>query len=154
LYTALRNVERRNAADADPRYRQRFDEAMNDDFNTAEAIAVLFDVAREINKRRDTDAANAGNFAGLLAELGGVLGLLQDDPEVFLKSKPAPTAEASAAAVEPESLSADEVDMLIQQRLDARKEKNWSLADKIRDDLKARGVILEDAAGGTTWRRG
>jgi cysteinyl-tRNA synthetase len=117
---------------------------MDDDFNTPEALAVLFDLVREVNRlRRDSDAA-AAPLAAELRRLGGVLGLLQDDPEAFLKA-----AEPGAAG-----LSDREIEALIAQRLAARKAKNWAEADRIRDELKAKGVLLEDGAGGTTWRRG
>ncbi len=92
LYTALRGVPPGSAGASDPRFRQHFDGAMTDDFNTAEAIAVLFDLAREINKRRESDPEQAGQLAGLLRELGAVLGLLQDDAGAVLSSKPVTAA--------------------------------------------------------------
>jgi cysteinyl-tRNA synthetase len=150
LYTALRGlaVPARPAAEdwneGARSYRDRFDAAMNDDFNTPEAVAVLFDLAREVNRARAADPADAVALAAVLRELGGVLGLLQADPEDFLKG---------AAAAGEKGLGAADIEALIQKRLDARKAKNWAEADRIRDELKAQGVVLEDGAGGTTWRR-
>ena len=160
LYTALRGIPAQDAiALDDAGRRERFDAAMNDDFNTAEAIAVLFDLARDINRSRESAPAQASRLAGLLRELGGVLGLLQDEADAWLKSKPvsaeAGVAAAGDAGAEGQScgLSADAIETLIQDRLAARKARDWALADRIRDELKDQGVVLEDAAGGTTWRR-
>jgi len=76
--------------------------------------------------------------------MGAVLGILQDDVESFLRGE----------ATGDDALSDNEIDSLIQQRLDARKEKNWAEADRIRDQLQEANILLEDGAGGTTWRRG
>lgn len=119
---------------------ERFAAAMNDDFNTAEACAVLFDLVREINRLRDTDAQAAAGLAGRLRELGGLLGVLQLDAEAFLR-----------AGAE-HRVNAGEVDALIQARLQARSDKDWAASDRIRDQLTAMGVVLEDGKGGTTWR--
>lgn len=119
---------------------ERFAAAMNDDFNTAEACAVLFDLVREINRLRDTDAQAAAGLAGRLRELGGLLGVLQLDAEAFLR-----------AGAE-HRVNAGEVDALIQARLQARADKNWAESDRIRDQLTAMGVVLEDGKGGTSWR--
>lgn len=126
-----------------PRYESRFRAAMDDDFNTAEAIAVLFDMARVVNKLRTGHPA-AAPLAKRLKALGGVLGLLQADPEAFLQGG----AEAKAGG-----LDAAAIEALIRQRLDARKNRDWAEADRIRDALKAQDIVLEDGAGGTTWRR-
>ncbi len=143
LYTALRGVPPA-APDSGTELTQRFLAAMDDDFNTPEALAVLFDLVREVNRlRRESDAA-AAPLAAELRRLGGVLGILQEDPEAFLKA-----AEPGSAG-----LSDAEIESLIAQRLAARKAKNWAEADRIRDALKAKGVLLEDGPGGTTWRRG
>ncbi|RYU56349.1 cysteine--tRNA ligase [Methylolobus aquaticus] len=160
LYTALRGIPTHEAAALDDAgRRERFDAAMNDDFNTAEAIAVLFDLARDVNRSRESAPAQASRLAGLLRELGGVLGLLQDEADAWLKSRPesaeATVAAAGDAGAEGQSvgLSAEAIETLIQDRLAARKARDWALADRIRDELKDQGVVLEDAAGGTTWRR-
>ncbi len=145
LYTALRGLHPVPAdQEPDNPYRARFEEAMSDDFNTPEAIAVLFDVAREINRVRTADRHEAEMLTSVLRELGGVLGLLQTDPEEFLQGAP----------FVDQGLSAEEIEILVQQRLDARKSKDWATADRIRDELKRKGIVLEDGAGGTTWRRG
>jgi cysteinyl-tRNA synthetase len=143
LYTALRGCDARDAAmDAD--YKVRFEQAMDDDFNTPVAVAVLFDLARELNKAKEGEQEKIHALAAALKQLGGLLGILQDDPEGFLKR----------GAVDGAKLTDTLVEQQIQARLDAKKAKNWALADQIRDDLKQQGVILEDAPNGTTsWRR-
>jgi cysteinyl-tRNA synthetase len=141
FYTALRGITPANPGGTGEDYRRRFREAMDDDFNTPEAIAVLFDIAREINRLRDEDRPAAERLAGLLKELGGVLGLLEGDPEAFLKGGEGDLDEAA-------------IEALIAKRLEARKARDFATADKIRDDLAARGIILEDGPGSTTWRRG
>jgi cysteinyl-tRNA synthetase len=117
---------------------------MDDDFNTPEALAAMFDLVREINRTRKEDEASAADLAAELKAMGSVLGILQDDVESFLRG------EASGD----DALSDEEIDSLIQQRLDARKEKNWAEADRIRDQLQEANILLEDGAGGTSWRRG
>ncbi|MEY4719076.1 MAG: hypothetical protein RL563_1694 [Pseudomonadota bacterium] len=137
LYTALRGIEiSETSIDAD--YKKRFEQAMNDDFNTPVALSVLFELARELNK-----SENKQVLASTLKQLAGLLGLLQEDPEFFLKG-----------AASNEGLSEEEIENLITTRINAKKNKDWALADRIRDQLKAQGVVLEDVAGGnTTWRR-
>ena len=143
LYTALRGVEIvESEVDAD--YKARFEEAMNDDFNTPVALSVLFDCARELNKVKDVDATQAAVLAKTLTVLASILGLLQDDAESFLKG-----GEASS-----NGLSNEAVEQQIQARLDAKAAKNWAEADRIREALKQDGVILEDLPGNkTSWRR-
>ncbi|MEN9596586.1 MAG: hypothetical protein RL236_1020 [Pseudomonadota bacterium] len=132
FYTALRDVEIVDA-DIDLEFKTRFEQAMNDDFNTPVALAVLFDVARELNKTKSPVLAIT------LRSLASVLGLLQDDSETFLKG----TNDGDA-----------EIEAQIQARIDAKKAKNWLLADQIRDELKAKNIILEDSPDGSTrWRR-
>lgn len=143
LYTALRGLDA-TATEPDNEYSRRFEEAMQDDFNTPEAIAVLFDLARDLNRRREEDPESAGRIAGQLRQLGGLLGLLQDDPEAFLRGKPQLVAE---------SMSDAEVEELIRQRNQARAGRNWAESDRLRDELRAQGIILEDSGGGTRWRR-
>jgi cysteinyl-tRNA synthetase len=123
-------------------YRERFEAAMNDDFNTPVAFAVLFDLAREINRLRDTDVDGAADHADLLRELGGILGFLQDDPEAFLRGVDAGGGLDEAA-----------IEALIEERNAARARKDFAESDRIRDQLKAKGVLLEDSAAGTTWKR-
>jgi len=142
LYTALRDIEITEMADDSKEYVQRFEAAMNEDFNTAEAMPVLFDLANQINKLKKSDAVKASALATTLKYLGGILGLLQDDPESYLKS-----GGSSEAA------SDDEINGLIQQRIQAKTDKDWAEADRIRDVLKAQGIELEDKGGETSWRR-
>ncbi len=143
LYTALRGCDGLDAAiDAD--YKARFEQAMGDDFNTPVALSILFDLVRELNRAKEGDQEEIHLLAATLKYLGGLLGILQDDPESFLKSSVADSEELTNAFIEQQ----------IQARLDAKKAKNWALADQIRDELKRQSVILEDAPNGTTsWRR-
>ena len=136
LYTALKgfDLEAGPIDWADARAR-RFREAMDDDFNTPEAVAVLFDLANEINK--DRSAARAR----LLKSLAATLGLLQRDAQSFLQAAPAG------------ALSDTEIGARIAARLAARKAKDYAAADGIRRELEEGGVILEDGPAGTTWRR-
>lgn len=144
LYNALRGVSA-SAADLQGEFAARFQQAMDDDFNTPVALAVLFDLARELNKAKEQDAAKASTLAATLLALASILGILQDDPEDFLKGG----LSADATALPAELIEAE-----IQARLAAKQAKNWAEADRIRDALKAQGVILEDVPGGMTeWRR-
>lgn len=144
LYHALRGIVPAKEADVpETEHDRRFAEVMDDDFNTAGAIAVLHGVANEINQhRRDGNEDEAKNSAAVLVRLGAVLGLLQQDPEAFFQ------ADTGG------ELSAEEIEGLIQARADARKAKNFAEADRIRDELAEKGIILDDSREGTTWRRG
>jgi cysteinyl-tRNA synthetase len=138
LYTALRGVEIDHGQPIDPHYGERFRQAMDDDFNTPVALAVLFDLTRELNKTADKQV-----LAASLKKLGDVLGLLQADPDSFLQG-------GSDAG----GLAETEIDALIEDRKTAKANKDWARADSIRDRLKTQGVVLEDVAGGLTiWRR-
>lgn len=140
LYTALRGVEASQDVDLGyGGYRERFEQAMNDDLNVPEAFSVLFDCARDLNKQK-SDAEEAAKLAGVLKSLGGILGILQADPEQYLQGDN--DAEDTA-----------EIEALIKQRNDARAAKDWAAADAARDALTAMGIVLEDGANGTTWRR-
>ncbi|WP_375192397.1 cysteine--tRNA ligase [Marinobacter sp.] len=143
LYHALRGIVPAKAGDVpEGEHDVRFAEAMDDDFNTAGAIAVLHAVANEINQfRRDGREEDAKRSAAVLVRLGGVLGLLQQDPEAFFK------AGGSA------ELSAEEIEAMIQARADARKAKDFAEADRIRDALAEKGIILDDSRQGTSWRK-
>ena len=142
FYTALRDMP-----DAEPidngNYQSRFEEAMDDDFNTPVALAVLFDLVRDINSLRKTDINAAAGAAALLRQLAGLLGFLQGDPEEYLRGQAAG-----------DGLSDEKINELVEQRVQAKQNKDWATADKIRDDLKEQGIIVEDGAGGSTWRRG
>ena len=143
LYTALRDVKPVQN-NTESHYLKRFEDAMNDDFNSAKAISVMFECANELNKLKNSDPENASKTAGDLLKMAGALGLLSQDPEEYLQS----STEASAA------MPNEEIDVQISQRLQAKADKNWALADQIRDELKEQGVILEDKGTETTWRRG
>ncbi len=159
LYTALRGVEVIDALLEDD-YKIRFQQAMDDDFNTPVALSVLFDLATELNKAKKVNKEKIHLLAATLKYLGGLLGILQDDPEAFLKGRVfhveiiesfTLTDRFTAKATD---LTEEHIEQQIQARLDAKKSKNWALADQIRDELKQQGVILEDAPNDTTsWRR-
>ncbi|AMO75500.1 cysteine--tRNA ligase [Pseudomonas citronellolis] len=139
FYTALRGLPEVEAAGGEA-FAERFAAAMDDDFNTPEAVAVLFEMAREVNRLREADLQAAAALAAKLRELAGLLGVLQLEPDAFL--------QAGAAG----KVDAAQVEALIQARLEARAAKNWAESDRIRDELTAMGVVLEDGKGGTTWR--
>ncbi|MBN4053600.1 cysteine--tRNA ligase [Haliea sp. AH-315-K21] len=120
-------------------YEKRFHTAMDDDFNTPEAIGVLFELVREINRLRDTDVEQAQQLVVLLKKLAGVLGILEMSAEEFLR-------EGS------DDIDATHVESLIAQRKQAREDKDWTRADQIRDELAALNVVLEDKDGVTSWR--
>jgi cysteinyl-tRNA synthetase len=121
-------------------FAERFGAAMDDDFNSPEACAVLFEMVREVNRLKETDVAAAAALAASLRQLAEVLGVLQLDADTFL--------QAGAAG----KVDAAEVEALIAARLQARADKNWAESDRIRDQLTSMGVVLEDGKGGTTWR--
>ena len=135
LYTALQAVPPQASTGIDWRlpHAERFQQAMNEDFGTPEAVAVLFDLASEVNRTRDV------RLSALLRDLGGVLGLLQSDPTAYL--------QAGA------SLDEGAIAALIAERASAKAAKDFALADRIRQDLLAQGVVLKDGPGGTTWER-
>ena len=138
LYTALRGIDAAEiAVDWNESAAARFKAAMDDDFNTPEALAVLFELAAEVNRMRDASQA------GLLKALAGQLGLLSREPDEFLQG----------GAGEGEEYSAARIEVLIQERLAARKARDFKRSDAIRDELKAAGVVLEDSPQGTLWRR-
>ncbi|MDP2196798.1 MAG: cysteine--tRNA ligase [Rhodocyclaceae bacterium] len=138
LYTALKGFVVTSALDWDESHARRFHAAMDDDFATPEAVAVLFDLANELNRDKDP------KLAAQLKGLAGVLGLLQRDPVEFLQADP-------AAA---DGLGTEDIDAKVGARNTAKKAKNFAEADRIRDELKAAGIVLEDGPAGTTWRRG
>ncbi|MBT8421386.1 MAG: cysteine--tRNA ligase [Gammaproteobacteria bacterium] len=147
LYTALRCLPdaRTTEASIDPAYGARFRTAMDDDFNTPEALAVLFDIAREINRaREENDELKATTLGVTLRELGQKLGLIQGDPAAFLQT----AAQVSESGPDDET-----IEKLIAERTEARANKDWAKADRIRDELKVRGIVLEDGGGKTIWRR-
>ena len=142
LYTALQGLETTKArALVNSRFERAFNAAMDDDFNTPVAFRVLFDLAREINRLKGgEDTRAAAQLGRLLVKLGGVLGILQAEPETWLRGAGA------------EHIDAARVESLIAAREQAREEKNWKEADRIRDQLSAMNVVVEDGAGGSRWR--
>ena len=137
LYTALRGTETAGEPlDWNEAHAGRFKAAMDDDCNTAEAVAVLFELAHEIGRGRR-------EFASQLRALGGILGILQRDPQEFLQ----------AGGPGGSGLSDEEIQKRIEARLAARRCKDYAEADRIRKALETAGVILEDGPQGTTWRR-
>jgi len=142
LYTALKSISVRpelvegERIDWNSSHAIRFKAAMDDDFNTAEALAVLFELANEVNRSQSTEAAKQ------LKALAGVLGLLQRDPQEFLQGE----------AIEG-GLSDTAINAQIEARNAAKKSKNFAEADRIRKELLEAGIVLEDSQQGTAWRR-
>jgi cysteinyl-tRNA synthetase len=146
LYTAVRGLAMLNnrvlVDPAQAAFAQRFENAMDDDFNTPVALSILFDIVRELNRVRTQDLKQAEALGSLLKQLASSLGLLYQDPEVFLQS-----------AIQTE-VDVHLIQNLIQAREHARKTKQWAEADRVRDELTTLGVVLEDTATGTLWRKG
>jgi cysteinyl-tRNA synthetase len=146
LYTALRGLPKdchsqegvSSRPDGESSYSKQFSAAMNDDFNVPEALAVLFDLAKEINKLKETDLKQAAKLGNLLKDLAKILGILRQDPESFFKGSEADVSEIEA---------------LIKRRNQARKDRDFKAADEVRDALLKQGIVLEDTANGTLWRK-
>ena len=148
LYTALRGY---HAIGAEINWQKpqaaRFKLAMDDDFNTPEAMAVLFDLANEVNKSKSLE------LASLLKNLGNVLGLLQRDASVFLQGIIQTTSIQLESGEANKIIDSNAIDSKILARIAAKKAKNFAEADRIRKELAEFGVVLEDTPQGTTWRR-
>ena len=144
LYTSIRNLSLNiEDAEADSIYETRFLSAMNDDFNTPEALSVLFDISKEINrKNNDKNSEGAVKLGNILLRLVSLLGLLESDVEAWFKGDASTDGLDNAA-----------IDDLVQQRIDAKAAKNWAKADEIRDQLQTQGISLEDSGKETIWRR-
>jgi len=142
LYTAVRGLAVGAKMDQNGPWYGRFKAAMDDDFNTPEALAVLFALAREVNRARTEAPDEATGLAATLTGLAGILGLLRDDPESYFQNRGE------------EDMEAGEVQALVQAREQARARGDWAEADRIRDRLNAAGIVLEDGPDGTRWRRG
>ncbi|PMJ93447.1 cysteine--tRNA ligase [Vibrio sp. 10N.261.55.A7] len=141
LYTSLRGLDLSIPAAGGEQYIARFSEAMNDDFNTPEAYSVLFEMARDINRIKTENIQKASELGSLMRELADVIGILHQDPESFLKGDTGDNDEVA------------EIEALIKLRNDSRASKDWANADMARDKLNELGIVLEDGADGTTWRR-
>jgi cysteinyl-tRNA synthetase len=150
LYTALSVV----TPDASPldwndSFAARFKAAMDNDFGTPEAVAVLFDLAAEVNRTRSPSRA------GLLKALGGCLGLLQTDPAAWLQGRPSPGSSAGGRAVDAAgpgpALAPSEIERRIAERGLAKQRRDFAAADRIRAELLEQGIVLKDSATGTTW---
>jgi cysteinyl-tRNA synthetase len=153
LYIALRGLLPVGAP-IDTVYATRFYAAMDDDFNTPEALAVLFNLSREINRMRSKHEERAARLGASLRQLGAILGILQQDPDKFLQEPVVVNLTSHPMKTEVGELSVEEIKQLIARRSEARNNKNWAEADSIRDQLKDQDIILEDSPDGTTWRRG
>ncbi len=149
LYLALRDVV--PAAGYEPGEATRhFTEAMNDDFNTPEALAAMQSLARELNVVKAAgDGRAAAAFAAELQALGAILGLLERQPEEWLATHSELTGTAETTASRPDPA---EIDRLVAARTEARRARNWAESDRIRDELAGHGVVLEDGPTGTSWR--
>jgi cysteinyl-tRNA synthetase len=135
LYSALDGIEAAEPT-ANTEYEANFMAVMNDDFNTPKAMAVLFELAKEINTHKSP------GLVGLLIKLANQIGLLEQSPEVFFKAQPSDS-----------DLTAEEIEALIAERKQAREDKNFSRSDEIRAQLSKQGIELLDSAAGTAWRR-
>jgi len=144
FYTALRGLPDA-APEHDASYREAFTAALDDDFNTSGALAILFELVREINGlKADGNIVKASQLGEVLRELADILGLLKDDPDSFLKG----------VACGISGLSDEAIDQLIIDRAQAKVNKDWAAADRIRAELNELKIIIEDSASGTSWRRG
>ncbi|MCW8884210.1 MAG: cysteine--tRNA ligase [Motiliproteus sp.] len=142
FYHALRGLPDVEEGDLENDFDARFQAAMNDDFNTAGAISILFELVREMNRVAKESQQEAGRLASQLKRMAGVLGLLQQDPESYLQGE------------QTDGLAAEQIEALIDKRAAAKKARDFAEADRIRDELKEQGVILDDSREGTTWRMG
>ena len=140
LYTSIRDIDP-GEVEPDPDYRQRFEQAMDDDFNTREAVTLLHEIAGELNRVPDKTSARGARLAATLTGFGAVLGILQ-----------MPAAEFLHAAARNGAISTAEINRLIEERAQAKAARNYAVADEIRNHLAEQGVALEDGPEGATWR--
>jgi cysteinyl-tRNA synthetase len=159
MYNALKqfgDIEPATSAELEASaFHDRFVQSMNDDFNTREALAGMYDLVRALNSEKDS--ARARYLASELKALGAVLGILQQNPVDYLQGGPAyvqPDDLSLKTAVGESALTYNlDIDALIAERIQAKKDRNFARSDQIRDELKAQGIVLEDGKDGTTWRR-
>jgi len=144
LYLSLRDIDLAESSHLteNDAYLLKFKTAMDDDFNTPEAVAVLFELAKAINLTKENDPVKAQSLASTLILLGGVLGILQQSPQAFLTE-----------VIGEEQQDSQLIEQLILDRNQARLDKNWTRADELRDQFIQMGIVLEDKKGKTTWRR-
>lgn len=139
FYQALRGVDYTHIkAPAASSFEERFQAAMDDDFNTPEALAVLFDLVKELNRLKISDMQKAAEHAALLVKLANILGLATQDPEVYFRQE--------------HQVDVQKVEALIAERQTARANKDWAKADQVRQQLTDMNIVIEDSAQGTIWR--
>jgi len=144
LYTALRDAPITDEdGDIVDEYQQKFSSAMDDDFNTREAVTLLHEIAHELNKESESTSARSKQLALTMVKLGGILGLLQGKPDDFLQNDRNNTGTTNV-----------EIQKLVDERTQVKQAKDYTRADEIRQQLDELGVTLEDNPQGTTWRRG
>ena len=140
LYTSIRDIDP-GEGELDPGYRERFEQVMDDDFNTRAAVTLFHEIAGDINRLEDKASEHGARLARTLVQLGDVLGVMQMAPGEFLH-----------AAAGDGDISPEDINRLIEERAQAKAAKDYAEADRIRERLTEQGIILEDGPGGTTWR--
>ncbi|MYH69469.1 MAG: cysteine--tRNA ligase [Gammaproteobacteria bacterium] len=140
LYTSIRDIDP-GEGELDPGYRERFEQVMDDDFNTRAAVTLFHEIAGDINRLEDKASEHGARLARTLVQLGDVLGVMQMAPGEFLH-----------AAAGDGDISPEDINRLIEERAQAKAAKDYAEADRIRERLTGQGIILEDGPGGTTWR--
>ncbi|MDE0510463.1 MAG: cysteine--tRNA ligase [Gammaproteobacteria bacterium] len=140
LYTSIRDIDP-GEGELDPGYRERFEQVMDDDFNTRAAVTLFHEIAGDINRLEDKASEHGARLARTLVQLGDVLGVMQMAPGEFLH-----------AAAGDGDISPEDINRLIEERAQAKAAKDYAEADQIRERLTEQGIILEDGPGGTTWR--
>jgi cysteinyl-tRNA synthetase len=141
LYNAINGLNKKvdDVSPIDTNFEERFNSALNDDFNTPMALSILFEIAKQINIERTNNPNTASALSIQLVELGNYLGILEYDADEYLKQG--------------SELSESDISKKIEQREEARISKDFAMSDQIRDELFELGIILEDSVNGTTWRR-